>query len=514
MEFAPGGRTLAVVRECSSQIELWNVQARSLTATLRLRANCGEVLAVRFAPPHPPATPTATTTTATATTTAGKTILAAICTFCTQLWSVERRALVAMLPLGAGTGGGGGRAAAAACAVFSPAGGLLATAGAFPDAAAAAAAAVAPGGSGGGGGIEIDLRAVMLWDARTGARVAELRGMDGAVLSLAFSPDGSLLAAAGGGSVALWAVAAAARVAVLRPAGADADAAAVTAAAALSAVGFGRGGAVVLAAAGTVVYTWDVQNALAAAAAAVLYTDGAATGLLASSRTRSIAGSGSGDTVGGGSAAAAVPGQPLRLAAAAAAAAAAVAAVSVGAATPVGRGHSDRVSAVCFDPTGTFAMTGGYDSTVRLYDVRRHLELAALELPAIVNALAWSPDGSLIAAALSNGYAVVWHAAAAVSAATSRGELVAAEAARLQCSDGAVAVGGVAFSADGGLLATADGLGVAVLWEVQGWSKLVTVASEIDRSAGGGGGAAALFPRFAGVALNSGVQRAGGEPCV
>jgi WD40 repeat protein len=45
---------------------------------------------------------------------------------------------------------------------------------------------------------------VKVWDARTGRDVAACKGHEGAVLRLAFSPDGKTLAAGGHGRVLLW----------------------------------------------------------------------------------------------------------------------------------------------------------------------------------------------------------------------------------------------------------------------------------------------------------------------
>ncbi|KXZ51487.1 hypothetical protein GPECTOR_12g450 [Gonium pectorale] len=234
----------------------------------------------------------------------GNVLFAAVCTKTTQLWSLDKRRQVASMPFGAGEEGG--RTWAESCVAFSPAGGLLATAGALllarptsspteaasgePAAATTSADANAGGGGGGGGAGgsaaaapspptppdstaaavleaaavqaalagDYDRCAATLWDARTGARVAQLRGTPGPVRALAFSPDGGLLAAAAGSAVMLWSAAGGACLAVL-PLGSE-----VTDS---PAVAFGRGGATLLAAGLRTVHSWDVTLVAAAAAA-------------------------------------------------------------------------------------------------------------------------------------------------------------------------------------------------------------------------------------------------------
>lgn len=255
LEFVPGGRTLAVVQSCSTAIRLYSVQSQQLVQTLRLPASCGEVLGIRFAPQpvHLPPPPNAPADWAPPPPGAGgayssygashgpgggsggETLLSAACFTSTQLWSLERRAQVVSLPIGAGADGG--RAWATNCVAFSPACGLIATAGALFAAAVKAIAQgnsfQAGGGASSGGGAgpaaadgagfheadaatvalieaaaaavrSIDRSAVTLWDVRTGGKVATLRGLAGTVRALAFNPDGGILAVAAGPAVSLW----------------------------------------------------------------------------------------------------------------------------------------------------------------------------------------------------------------------------------------------------------------------------------------------------------------------
>ena len=47
-------------------------------------------------------------------------------------------------------------------------------------------------------------RAVRVWDAETGQELYSLKGHNGQVTGVAFSPDGSRLASADGGTVKVW----------------------------------------------------------------------------------------------------------------------------------------------------------------------------------------------------------------------------------------------------------------------------------------------------------------------
>ena len=178
-----------------------------------------------------------------------------------------------------------------------------------------------------------------------------------------------------------------------------------------------------------------------------------------------------------------------------------------------GGGHTDRVTCACFSPNGSLALTGGFDNTVRMWDVKRHVELQAVETPGAALGVAWSPDSSLVAASLSNGSAIVWYVVTAAMAPSTFGAAAGGgggggganvtfgshEAARFQCSDGAFGVCSIAFTADGSVVATAVGDGSMNLWCTKTWKRLLQVRDGIacvwggvrGMALGGVGGASA-----------------------
>jgi WD40 repeat protein len=71
-------------------------------------------------------------------------------------------------------------------------------------------------------------------------------------------------------------------------------------------------------------------------------------------------------------------------------------------------GHTDTVLAVCTDPTGRFAITGGLDGTVRVWDLRTGEQVRILTEPhGSVLAVCVTPDG-LVAAAGSDATVRLW----------------------------------------------------------------------------------------------------------
>ena len=76
------------------------------------------------------------------------------------------------------------------------------------------------------------------------------------------------------------------------------------------------------------------------------------------------------------------------------------------------QGHGHAVSAVAFTPDGALLVSGSFDGTVRLWDVASRGEVAVFEAPRrSVGDVSISPDGSAVAAASGSGRVDLWDVA-------------------------------------------------------------------------------------------------------
>jgi WD40 repeat protein len=124
---------------------------------------------------------------------------------------------------------------------------------------------------------------------------------------------------------------------------------------------------------------------------------------------------------------------------------------------PIGgplQGHTSNVNAVAFRPDGTLIASGSSDKSIRFWDVRSQTQVGkALLATDGVKAIAFSPDGSLLASGTDDGIVQLWSVAGQVTA-----------AAPLTGHKGGVDA--VAFSPDGALLASTGSDGTIRLWDV------------------------------------------------
>jgi WD40 repeat protein len=131
-------------------------------------------------------------------------------------------------------------------------------------------------------------------------------------------------------------------------------------------------------------------------------------------------------------------------------------------------GHEKEVVAVAFSPDGKLLATASYDATAKVWDATSAKELRTLAgHTGRVCCVTFSPDGKLLATASDDATAKVWDASTGKELQTLVGH-----SSKVNC---------VAFSPDGKLLATASGDKTAKIWDTNSGRNRLTLPTSIHR---------------------------------
>ena len=131
--------------------------------------------------------------------------------------------------------------------------------------------------------------------------------------------------------------------------------------------------------------------------------------------------------------------------------------------------HTSRVNGVAFSPGGDQVVTSSNDATLRIWDTLSSVQLQIIAHPNQASSVAWSQDGQLLASGGIDGNIHLWAI------------LSSGVATRVQTFAGhTVVVEGLAFSPDGRILATAGWEHEVKLWEVSSGRLLQKLAGPTE----------------------------------
>jgi len=133
------------------------------------------------------------------------------------------------------------------------------------------------------------------------------------------------------------------------------------------------------------------------------------------------------------------------------------------------RGHSESIASVAWSPDGRRLATGCRDRTVKVWDAETGKTLWTLSGPeSEVTSVAWSPDGKRLATGSGDHTVMVWDAASGMGLLTLRGH--------------SESIASVAWSPDGRRLATGSGDQTAKVWDIEAGNELLTVGLDVGDS--------------------------------
>jgi len=125
------------------------------------------------------------------------------------------------------------------------------------------------------------------------------------------------------------------------------------------------------------------------------------------------------------------------------------------------RGHTGTLEAIAYSPDGTKIATGSTDKTTKIWDSQTGQELISLSDEASIHCLAWSPDGTRLIAGGDNKEATIWD--------VTTGEKITAVPIPTSL------VFGTAFAADGKRVLTANSEESASVWDATTGKLLLTL---------------------------------------